>query len=84
MTTRFIPRKAACSTCGRPVAYVRINRDKALYGDDGLVTQFVMHADGGYPSERVDNQCNWPPTNETTCASSRSPWKRRLTTRTTP
>ena len=84
MTARIIPRVQPCSGCGRAVADVRIDRDKALYGDDDLVAQFVMHTDGGYPSERVDNQCNWPPTNETTCASSRSPWKRRLTTRTTP
>ena len=60
MTARIIPRVQPCSGCGRAVADVRIDRDKAMYGDDDLVAQFVMHTDGGYPSERVDGSCNWP------------------------
>ena len=42
------------------MADVRIYGDKTVYGDHGLVADFVMHADGGYPGERVDAECDWP------------------------
>ena len=60
MTVQFVHRADPCAGCGRAVADVRIYGDKTVYGDHGLVADFVMHADGGYPGERVDAECDWP------------------------